>query len=960
MKIHLKSFASVAVVAMLLAAGSLFAADNIGQLQRSFDQPPDDARIMVRWWWFGTAVTKPEIQRELEVMKAGGIGGVEVQQTYPLQLDGELPGVKNLKLLSPEHLEALRFTAEKAKELGLRMDLTLGSGWPYGGPQITRSNAVDAIHASTPVSVSPVQTSVELPASGGRRGSEENDGIVAALLGPVTNAPAGGSAYLPLEVRGNTASLPSDLRGATQVTFYTLGLPGLVQVKRAALGGEGYIVDHYSPTAIGTFIKEVADPAIKACGPNPPYAIFCDSLEVQGENWTPNLLAEFQKRRSYDLTPLLPALFNDMGPKTLDIRQDWGQTVTEIFNDYFISGFKNLAHENKTRFRIQAYGTPPAALFSYAYCDLPEGELGGRNTEKEFSTTRWASSASHLLGRPVTSSETFTWLHSVVFRATPLDMKAEADLHFLCGINQIVCHGWPYTAPGAARPGWSFYAAAVFDEQNPWWIVMPDVTKYLQRVSYIMRQGTPANDVALFLPNSDAWASFGRNFSLSAALQGKVGGSVRAITDAGYDLDFFDDQLLAMRGKVAGDTLAFGDVHYRVVVLPGVERIPLATMKKLEKFARAGGIVIATRRLPDLAPGYKTPEADTKAVRDIVQRLFKDTNAPGIFVEDDSQIGAALVKRLPPDVAISSGAAEIGEVHRHTADGEIYFIANTSNQPKSVQAAFRVGEMQRRVRFLSPRAMQMQPAFRVEELQPEIWNAMNGSVCTATVSEKSAGSTTVQLNLERYGSTIVAFTKRTLPAPKTVQWAGALPQPIDLSSGWTVRFGKDGAPIAMDTLASWTTLTNEINFSGVATYEKTVTIAPEMLKDGLSVSFDFGRWAPAQERGGGQGYHASLEAPVREAAILYINDQRAGSVWCPPYSVDVTGKLKAGENKIRIEVANLAVNYMASIKLPNYDYEGVTRQFGNRFQPQNLNMIQPLPSGLFGPVRIVATAAAAH
>ena len=75
MKTHLKSFASVALVAVLLAAGSLFAADNIGQLQSSFDQPPDDARIMVRWWWFGTAVTKPEIQREMEVMKAGGIGG---------------------------------------------------------------------------------------------------------------------------------------------------------------------------------------------------------------------------------------------------------------------------------------------------------------------------------------------------------------------------------------------------------------------------------------------------------------------------------------------------------------------------------------------------------------------------------------------------------------------------------------------------------------------------------------------------------------------------------------------------------------------------------------------------------------------------------------------------------------------------------------------------------------------
>jgi len=928
MKTHLKSFASVAVIAMLLAAGSLLAADNIGQLQRSFDQPPDDARIMVRWWWFGTAVTKPEIQRELEVMKAGGIGGVEVQQTFPLQVDGELPGVTNNRFLSPQHLEALRFTAEKAKELGLRMDLTLGSGWPYGGPQISRSNAVDALDVSAPVAVSPGQTNVMAPT--GRRG--ENNGIVAALLGPVTNAPAGTSPYLPLKIKGNMALLPSDLRGATRVTFYTLGLPGLVNVKRAALGGEGYIVDHYSPTAIGTFIKEIAEPAIKACGPNPPHAIFCDSLEVGGENWTPNFLAEFQKRRGYDLTPLLPALFGNFGPKTLDIRQDWGQTVTEIFNDYFVTAFKNLAHENNSKFRIQAYGTPPAGLFSYAYCDLPEGELGGKNNVKDFSATRWAASANHLLGNPVTSSETFTWLHSAVFCATPLDMKAEADLHFLCGVNQIICHGWPYTAEGAAYPGWSFYAAAVFDEKNPWWIVMPDVAKYLQRTSYILRQGTPANDVALFLPNSDAWTDLGRDFSLSKTLAEKVGGSVKLITDAGYNLDFFDDQLLAMRGKISGDTLAFGDVHYRVVVLPGVERIPLATMKTLVKFAKAGGIVIATGRLPDLAPGYKTPEADTKAVRDIVQRLFKDTNAPGIFIGNENQIGEVLAKRLPPDVAFSSGASEIGFVHRHTDDGEIYFVANTSNQPRNVRAVFRVTGM-----------------------QPEIWNAMDGRVKPTGIVKKSAGKTTVDLNLEPYASTIVAFTKRTWPMPIFNALGGTISPPVDLSSGWTVRFGTNAGPMTMDKLASWTSLPDKINFSGMATYEKTINVDPWMLRTNFSVNLDFGQGTPSQERGGGQGYHANFDAPVREAAVVYVNDQRVGSVWCPPYAIDVTDKLKEGENKIRIEVANLAVNYMASITLPNYDYAGVTRQYGNRFQPQGLNLIQPLPSGLLGPVRLLST-----
>ena len=72
------------------------------------------------------------------------------------------------------------------------------------------------------------------------------------------------------------------------------------------------------------------------------------------------------------------------------------------------------------------------------------------------------------------------------FRATPLDLKAEADLHFLQGINQLIGHGWPYSAPQAEYPGWRFYAAAVFNEKNPWWIVMPDVNRYLAATSWFM------------------------------------------------------------------------------------------------------------------------------------------------------------------------------------------------------------------------------------------------------------------------------------------------------------------------------------------------------------------------------------------------------------------------------------------------------------------------------------------
>ena len=113
----------------------------MNDLQQAFRNPPDDSRIMMRWWWFGPAVTKPQLAREMRLMKEGGIGGFEVQPVYALALDDEKTGIRNLPYLSEEFLNDLRFTAETARNLGLRMDLTLGSGWPYGGPRVPIADA---------------------------------------------------------------------------------------------------------------------------------------------------------------------------------------------------------------------------------------------------------------------------------------------------------------------------------------------------------------------------------------------------------------------------------------------------------------------------------------------------------------------------------------------------------------------------------------------------------------------------------------------------------------------------------------------------------------------------------------------------------------------------------------------------------------------------------------------------
>ena len=343
-----------------------------------------------------------------------------------------------------------------------------------------------------------------------------------------------------------------------------------------------------------------------------------------------------------------------------------------------------------------------------------------------------------------------------VFLATPLDMKAEADMHFLQGINQLIGHGWPYTAEGVEYPGWRFYASAVFNEKNPWWIVMPDVARYLQRVSFMMRQGTPANDIALYLPESDAWAGFvpGR-VSMNAAVSRLLGRDlVGRILDAGYNLDFMDDGLLAMRGKVAGHVLAFGDVKYRVVILPAVERIPIATMQTLESFANAGGIVIALQKAPSRVPGFLATEQDQRTVREISRRLFEGPDAKGILLTSEAELVQALARRLQPDVTFEPAEPQIGFVHRALGDADVYFIANTANAPKAVRATFRV---------TAPAA--------------QAWDPMNGRVRPVPLVVTDRGPT-VALDLNPYESIILVFAQ-SAAARSSVGTGGRIVAPGD-------------------------------------------------------------------------------------------------------------------------------------------------------------------------------------
>ena len=874
-----------AAAGCLVAAWMLAAANppaTVAGLHRGFVHPPDDARIMVRWWWFGPAVEKPELERELRAMKEGGIGGVEVQPVYPLTLDDPSRGLRNLPYLSDEFLDQLRFAAAKAQELGLRTDLTLGSGWPYGGPYTPAALSSSRLRIER-VALSARAAAVPLPRI------QEGEKLIAAFLDTRR-----------LDIVDGAARVPDDA-GEGRVVLFFISSRTRQMVKRAAVGAEGLVLDHYDRAAIERHLKLVGDRLMQAFA-QPPYAVFSDSLEAYGADWTGDFLAEFQKRRGYDLTPHLPALADDVGGEAAAIRHDWGQTLTELANENYLAPIQQWAQQHGTRFRSQTYGTPPVNLSSNELVDLPEGEGSGW---RRFAATRWASSASHLSGRPVTSSETWTWLHSPAFRATPLDMKAEADRHFLAGVNQLIGHGWPYSPPQAGEPGWHFYAAAVFNDHNPWWLVMPDIALYLQRVSFLLRQGRPATDVALYLPTDDAYALFSPGHaSVNGAMDELLGPKViPQILDAGYAFDFIDDGAIARRG-----------IPYPILILPGVERISPATYRKIAEYLRQGGNVIATRRVPSLAPGFKDVQSGSAGIRELSRSLFA-APARGKLVTDETRLGEALRASLAPDAV---KAPEIGFVHRKLPFADVYFLANTSN-----------------------RRVQSQAAFRAAAPHASWWDPFTGRIASA------GGPSRIELDFAPYESRVLVFSRE--QAARTPDFPA--PAAVDLSGAWRVTFAGSPQPVTLLRLIPWSEVEGRRFFSGQATYEKTLAIDAPRARRRLFLDFGEGTPVDAPERPSGSGMRAQLESPVRECAVVYVNGRRAGAVWHPPYAVEVTGLLHAGENRIRVVVANLAINRLAQEPPP--DHAALIARYGDRFQDQDMRDVQPLPAGLLGPVRLI-------
>jgi hypothetical protein len=845
-------------------------------LRAGFAAPPADSRVMLRWWWFGPFVEEAELARELEVMAAAGIGGVEVASTYPLSTSETERTAGGF--LSERFLSRLRFAAETALRLGLRFDVTLGSGWSFGGPHITDETAARKLRwDAREVPPRAARILVEQPWPG--------DELVAAYIGDgsLQEPPA---CWQRLPAADGAVQVPEG--SGPRMVLVAVSSPTGQNVKRASVGAEGPVLDHCSRVATEAHLRAVGDPILAAIPSGLVTAVFCDSLEVYDADWTPALPEEFRTRRGYDLLPELP-LLHTRGEGSERVRADVAETLGELYEENFVAVVHAWAQQHGVLFRIQSYGQPPGTLSAYRHADLPEGEGWGW---RSVTQTKWATSAAHLYERRTVSSETWTWVHSPSLAATPLDLVGEAHEHLLLGVNQLIGHGWPYSPAGAQAPGWIFYAAGALRDANPWWPAMPSLATYLQRLCWLLRQGDPVVDVALYAPTRDAASSFtpgSRGYlDLWHATREHIGEVLPAtLREAGYDYDLVDDTALRDADWR----------RYRAVVLPFVRDLPETTARLLEKHAADGGAVIT--------------------VGGAVQR------AGWTAVDDVDALLPALSGIAPPDAPTRPPMPDVGVVHRRAGELDIYLVANTGPHPRSFT--------------LRPR--DAAGAF-------ERWDAREARVHRIDVLDGG-----VPLALEPYEAAVVVAlpaADQSVPAAQAADGA----QTRQLSGPWTVAYAD--APDARNPVTlphRWEDDPGRIDYSGAATYETTLSIERDHL-DGRAL-LDLGPVQPdAADRVGepslrGASYRAEVAAPVGEVAQVVVNGVDCGWAWAPPYVVDVTDSLRAGKNTIAVRVLNTGLGALRANTELGAAVEAVTRTYGKRFTMQDLELAhRPTTSGL--------------
>lgn len=624
-----------------------------------------------RLWIYAMAVNEKDIRTELKEIQTAGIGGIELQVLYPLFCDTVQNN--NVDFFSPEYFERLELIVQIAEELDLIVDITLGSGWPFGGPFISKEMSPDIMLPYEFDLHGPINFNIDL--TGVISGK-----IIKAILIPIAQSVPDFSKSIdvtnqvektfigvwPWGEKVEELSIPD---GHHKLYIY-VNNEYRQQVGKAAPNMNGYVMSHSRAEVTETFLRNVADPIIEKLGKGRIRSFFCDSIELTGSNWTKIIIDEFKNKKGYDLSTYIPALWNDYGEISQKVRYDFYDVRSQLTIDNFFVKLSEWATKNNTLSRVQAHGTWGDIIKAYGVNQIPEGETFGFGDflDTNIMHRRLAVSAAILYNRSIVSNESYTWLRKPRYIVNLEIMKRATDAIFLDGINHIINHGYAFTPNEFKQDGLPFYASTVISPHNTWWKHYPKLSNYIVNCQTLFQNNKIKTNILMYLPQNDVWAnsSIGE-LHIGLEVEKLLGKAfIRSIDNAGYFTTFVNDEKILE----LTDNLDIGNSNFDLLILPNINAMNVEVYKHVEWLAQQGVNVIFLDNYPSRALSMTEENVEIQKITDSLQKS-------SIHVKSRDLL-KLLLNDYPLDIKFNS-QDNVGMI-RYEGEETTLFIANIENK----------------------------------------------------------------------------------------------------------------------------------------------------------------------------------------------------------------------------------------------------------------------------------------
>lgn len=875
----------------------------------------------------GSAVDETNLTRNLEAYADAGIGTLEITPIYGVQGND----ANDVPFLSERWMELYSHCLKEASRLGLKIDMNTGTGWPFGGPQVSVEDAACKllVFEYQLKKGETLKPRVEV--------TDERQKVSAKLLRLMAYPEKGEVLDLTALVMDGTLNWKAP-RGKWRLIAAFSGNT-FQQVKRAAPGGEGLVADHFSLKAVDHYLARFSD-AFNLSGASAPNNFFNDSYEVYGADWTPALFEEFEVRRGYKLEHYLPQfLSKERNDVSARIISDYRETLSELLLENFTRRWTDWANQKGSKTRNQAHGSPGNLIDLYAAVDVPECEGFGlsefnisglrkdsltRHNDSDLSMLKYASSAAHISGKPFTSSETFTWL-TEHFRTSFAQCKPDLDLMFVSGVNRVFFHGTTYSPAEAAWPGWKFYASVDMSPTNPLWRDAPAFNNYISRVQSFLQMGEPDNDFLLYLPIYDLWhEQDGRllmfDIHKMAQRAPEFIDAVHQINNAGYDVDYISDGFIRTSKCENGQIRTSGGQAYKALIVPNTKRMPADVLLKLISMASEGATIVFMNGYPADVPGFSSLESrrrEFSKIKSALPKIGLNQTVVKSF-EKGRIIGgnnyAETLKSTGVLPELMNSEHRLQSIRRKNGEGHHYFIS-----------ALKESDTDQWI------------TLGVNARSAMLFNPITGENGKAKTRQKD-GKTQVRLQLNSGESVILkTFEKEEVNVHEWLYYVKGK-HPFALNNDWILQFAESTPAIVynfvLKYIGPWTDLNfpeSKINM-GTGVYRKTF-------------SFD---------KTGADDWILDL-GDVRETARVKINGTEVITLWAIPFQVKVGQYLLNGLNTIEIEVTSLPSNHIAEL-----DRQGVKwRNFKEinfvdlNYKTTGYGHWETMPAGLNSEVKLI-------